>query len=106
MSPAWTWVRSSSSGSSSKPSPAVTFVKAQAILEFHPLVEKEEPMQHRQRGRFETEQTNLFHPKPVRPAWETLALETRSEVTKLLARMLSAYQAPHAAAIDVEVQHD
>ena len=39
MSPAWTWVRSSSSDSSSKPSPAVTFVKAQAILEFHPLVE-------------------------------------------------------------------
>lgn len=84
----------------------MTVAKIQAILGFHQLVEKEKPMQHRRPGRFQTEQTNLFHPKPVRPAWETLPRETRSEVTKLVARMLTAYQARHAAAADAEVRHD
>jgi hypothetical protein len=37
-----------------------------------------------------------------------LAVETRMEVTKLLARLLSAYQARHAAggAAEGEVRHD
>ncbi|MEO8180625.1 MAG: hypothetical protein ABI895_17455 [Deltaproteobacteria bacterium] len=63
-------------------------------------------MQRRYQGRFETEQTNLFHPKRARPAWETLPLETRVEVTKLVARMLSAHLARHAVAAEVEVQDD
>jgi len=53
-------------------------------------------MQRRRPGRFETEQANLFHPRRVRPAWEVLPVETRGEVTKLLARLLKAYQVRHA----------
>lgn len=55
-------------------------------------------MQRRRRGQFEAEQTNLFHPRRVRPEWETLPVDAREGVTKLLARMLRAHQASHAAA--------
>ncbi len=63
-------------------------------------------MQRRRRGRFETEQASLFHPQRVRPAWKTLPIEARREVTRLVARMLSTYQARHADPADEEVQHD
>lgn len=66
-------------------------------------------MQSRRRGLFESEQTNLFHPKRVRPAWETIPVETRRQVTTLVARMLSAYRARRADpadTTDAEGQHD
>jgi hypothetical protein len=85
---------------------AVTIAKAQAILGFALAGEKEAPMQHYRRGRFENEQSNLFHPKRVRPSLEMIPLEMRMEVTKLVARMLSEYQERHAVSSDVEVQHD
>ena len=55
-------------------------------------------MSRLRRGRYGTQQGHLFHPEGVRPAWESLPVETRMEVTKLVARMLSAYQTRHAAA--------
>lgn len=61
------------------------------------------------RGQFKAEQANLFHPRRVRPEWEVLPIEAREEVTKLVARMLRAYQARHAAPSnrsEWEVQHD
>jgi hypothetical protein len=54
-------------------------------------------MPRRRRGRFEAEQANLLHPRRVRPAWEALPVDAREQVTKLLARMLRAYQVSHAA---------
>lgn len=61
-----------------------------------------------QRRRREIEQGHLFHPGQVRPAWEALPVETRTEVTRVLAQMLSAYQARHDAGSGAteEVQHD
>ncbi len=63
-------------------------------------------MQRSRRGRFEAEQVNLFHPQRVRPVWMELLLETREEVTRLVARMLSNYQARHVVDEDEEVRHD
>jgi len=66
-------------------------------------------MQRCRRGRFEAEQTNLFHPERVSPAWEALPVETRRNVTRLVARMLSAHRARHAAPVGPvgpEVRHD
>lgn len=66
-------------------------------------------MQRRRRDRFEAEQANLFHPRRVRPEWEALPVETREEVTKLVARMLRGHQARRAAPAVVgqtEVPHD
>ncbi len=65
-------------------------------------------MKRRRQGRIGIQQGHLFHPKRVRPAWETLPVETRMEVTKLVARMLSAYRERHAAASGAaeEVQDD
>jgi len=98
-------VRSSRPDVSSTLAVDVTVAKTLAILCFQREVERDKPMQRRRRGRYETEQVNLFHPKRVRPAWEALPVEARREVTKLVARMLSAYKARHAAA-DAEVQDD
>jgi hypothetical protein len=72
-------------------------------------VKEDVPMERRRRGRFEVEQANLFHPRRVRPEWEALPVETREEATKLLARMLRAHQARHAALPvtgEAEVPHD
>lgn len=66
-------------------------------------------MPRRRRGRFEAEQANLFHPRRVRPEWEALPVEAREEVTKLLARVLKAHRARHAApagGAEPEVQDD
>ena len=66
-------------------------------------------MQRRRRGRFEAVQANLFHPRRVRPEWPALPVERREEVTKLVARMLRAHQARHAAPSvtgGAEVPHD
>jgi hypothetical protein len=66
-------------------------------------------MERRRRERFEAEQANLFHPRRVRPEWAALPVETREEAMKLLARMLKAHQARHAApagTAEGEVQHD
>lgn len=79
----------------------------QTILRVHPRVEKEDVlMQRRRRGRYVTEQANLFHRKRSRPAWEALPLESREEVTKRVAQMLRAHQARQVASADAEVQHD
>lgn len=55
------------------------------------------------------DQANLFHPRSVMPTWETLPAETRVEVTRLVARMLIAYQARQPGADGMaaeEVRHD
>ena len=68
-------------------------------------------MQRRRRGRVENEQTNLFYPKRVSPACRAFPVETREQVTKLVAQMLSAHRARHAAVAtidgaDEEVRYD
>jgi hypothetical protein len=87
---------------------SVTLARMSVILPFPLAVDKEVTMQRRRRNRFESEQTNLFHPKRVRPAWRTLPMETREQVTKLVARLLrlSACEAGHTGSADAEVEHD
>ncbi len=58
---------------------------------------------------FEAAQANLFHPRRVRPAWSSLPVETREEVTKLVARMLKQERARRvapASATEGEVQNE
>ncbi len=76
------------------------------MLGFYLSEQKEVPMQRRRRGRFESKQGNLFHPQRVRPAWKTLPLETQKELTRLVARMLTDYQARHGADYVEEVRND
>ncbi len=78
-----------SSDISSMPAVAVTSVKTSVIFASH-SAEKEVLMQRRRRDRFETEQANLFHAQRVRPAWMELPLQTREEVTRLVARMFES----------------
>jgi hypothetical protein len=53
-------------------------------------------MNQNRRGRLKGEQGSLFHPPRQTPPWSTLPLELRTEVTKLVARMLSAHRLRHA----------
>jgi len=87
------------------PAVAVTKAETYTIFGSH-SAEKEVLMQRRRRGRFEVEQVILFHPQRVRPAWIEVPLETREEVTRLLARMLINYQIRQVTDGDEEVRHD
>lgn len=52
------------------------------------------------------DQTNLFHPKRLRPAWDSLPVDARTEVTKLFARMLSVYRERQTVVLAGEMEHD
>lgn len=66
------------------------------MIGLYPRTGKEMPMNQTRHRRLKGEQGSLFHPPRQTPPWSTLPLELRTEVTKLVARMLSTHRLRHA----------